>query len=169
MDIKEVTYLAESLIAEHLSHTDYRLVISNAVNYLGKCSYGVESKIILSKRWTDVLPHSEILDTILHEIAHAKAFERGCYDHGYIWRSIARDLGAKPEDKFNTGLPLHMIMSPKYLLIDTTRNNSIVKRYYKAPEYFVRYHTNEMYIKNRKSETLGKLKLIPYSQNLMEL
>lgn len=51
----------------------------------------------------------QIDDTLLHEIAHAVAFRRHgrkAMNHGPLWRSVARDVGAVPRATCSTGLDL---------------------------------------------------------------
>jgi len=73
--------------------------------YKGYSHYGMclEGKHIieLSQPWVECNMHNphEILDTILHEIAHALNYKRNGYDcdsHGDGWKAICKEIGAKP-------------------------------------------------------------------------
>lgn len=64
----------------------------------GLCRYnqlGVAYKIELSRPVTEVNAEETVLNTILHEIAHALAGP-GAH-HGWKWKSIAVSIGAAPE------------------------------------------------------------------------
>lgn len=93
--------LAESLINKHLSDTypNFSFEWSNSKQAIGACVFkartGEPYKIELSKRWVQVLEEQEIIDTILHEIAHAIAGRHA--NHGPAWKAACRRLGARPE------------------------------------------------------------------------
>ena len=74
---------------------------------LGTCSYN-RKLIYLSEWYVELNDKDEVMDTILHEIAHALAYHRhgsAGRGHGRIWKSVCREIGAKPErcskDKLN--------------------------------------------------------------------
>lgn len=90
------TYAAEVLARHHIDeHLDgWRFAWDNARRRLGCCKYSRRT-ISLSKPLARQLDEAEVLDTILHEIAHAVAgHEAG---HGPEWRAAARLLGANPQ------------------------------------------------------------------------
>ncbi len=63
---------------------------------IGLCS-GKKKLIYLSTYYLDVLPKLKLIDTILHEIAHAIDCEiRGDSYHDSVWKKIAITVGAKP-------------------------------------------------------------------------
>lgn len=90
--------LARTLMDQHgLQHVPFKF--DRAVKRLGMTTFrrypatGHEEivNISLSAVYVDLLPEDEIRDTILHEIAHAKAgFDAG---HNHEWRRIARSIG----------------------------------------------------------------------------
>lgn len=59
---------------------------------LGLCSYRKKT-IELSRPYYMLTGVNEILDTLLHEFAHALTKGHG---HDYIWKNVTRRLGAKP-------------------------------------------------------------------------
>lgn len=74
---------------------------------IGRCKYGSDTKIELSGIWFDEVGMEKIVqaggrndlarDTILHEIAHALDYlDRGKSGHGFIWKNVARSVGADP-------------------------------------------------------------------------
>jgi len=64
------------------------------VKTLGRCYYN-KQLLEFSLSYVDLNPIEKLEDTILHEIAHALA-PRGA-GHGYLWKSIARRIGATPK------------------------------------------------------------------------
>ena len=65
----------------------------------GLCHFPVDGNpgvIELSIYFVELNDEPDIRDTILHEVAHALAGERGDYHHGAIWKKMARLVGAKP-------------------------------------------------------------------------
>lgn len=68
----------------------------NAKKRFGVCKKN-RKQITISKYLTFLNSEEEFRDTVLHEIAHALAIERGVHDgHGPQWRSIAREIGCVP-------------------------------------------------------------------------
>lgn len=70
---------------------------------LGRAHYRTKEIYLNKNLYLANLSHNpaKLLDTILHEIAHAIHWElyEG-HDHGYDWRRIARQVGARPEEKY---------------------------------------------------------------------
>jgi predicted SprT family Zn-dependent metalloprotease len=171
MRLIDAERLAIRLIAQHLLDTGYAFRFNNKVNSLGCCHY--RAKVIeLSSKWTTGLPESEIRDTILHEIAHALAYENHRYvGHGETWQSYAIRVGAKPQqfaDLKYLGITKQDIIPYRYELIDTTTGN-VVKRYHRVPSDRTFSSLKSMYLPSRKAETLGKLKIRKVNIDLMEL
>lgn len=95
MTKSEATTLARGLMSKHgFAHLE--LTFSNTKNALGRCFFRSEvpTRIDLSSYWLSHLSEEQITETILHELAHAKAGVRA--GHNYIWKSAARKLGANP-------------------------------------------------------------------------
>ena len=91
--------LAWKLMAKHGLPDEWDFLWQTKKTSLGTCKY-YRKQILLSEWFVDLNEMSEIEDTILHEIAHALAFIRhGAKGkgHGKIWKSICREIGARPE------------------------------------------------------------------------
>jgi predicted SprT family Zn-dependent metalloprotease len=86
------------------------VVWTNVTGFLGRAHWELFgdkvtcTKIELSERWLNSLHDKyEMLDTVLHEIAHAVAYKRhgqaatGYAAHGPHWKAIAVELGAIPK------------------------------------------------------------------------
>jgi len=85
---------AEELLKLHgLWEQGWRFELSQQANRLGECNY-YRKLIRYSAHW--LKSDWEIIeDTLLHEIAHALAGPR--HGHNYYWKSICRQIGARPE------------------------------------------------------------------------
>lgn len=59
-------------------------------------------KISLSEPLVELNDEATVRNTILHEIAHAKAGMAA--GHGYAWKQIARSIGADPERECGEGV-----------------------------------------------------------------
>lgn len=87
--------LALALMAEH-GLTAWMFALNANVRRAGVCFYPTRTKpgrIELSVRFIDLNSDEDILDTILHEIAHALT-GRG---HDEAWKAKCREIGARPE------------------------------------------------------------------------
>lgn len=92
MNITEAGHLARNLMNEHGLHT-WRFEFDNAKRRFGACRYRTRT-ISLSKPLTEANDYVEVVDTILHEIAHALTPRAG---HGAEWKKMCIKIGAKPE------------------------------------------------------------------------
>jgi predicted SprT family Zn-dependent metalloprotease len=72
----------------------WRFDFDRARKRFGACHYRKEL-ITLSQHLTLLNTEDQVRDVILHEIAHALAGHKA--GHGYAWRVIARQVGARPE------------------------------------------------------------------------
>jgi hypothetical protein len=99
MDLMTAERTARSLMEEHgLTNVDFAW--NRGKKMMGLTRFrrtplgAIPFEISLSKHFVPIVTDEEVLDTILHEIAHALAgLEAG---HGYRWKAKARELGAKP-------------------------------------------------------------------------
>lgn len=96
---------ANELLAEHgLEDWTYRL--SRTATFLGRCFYS--DRVIEFSEHFLAEPWEEIIDTVLHEIGHALAYvrygEQG-KGHGYLWKYVCREIGARPERTKHTTVP----------------------------------------------------------------
>ncbi|WP_424947969.1 SprT-like domain-containing protein [Candidatus Spongiihabitans sp.] len=74
--------------------SDWSACLDEAMNRAGACKYS-NKQISLSRLFLRAASEREILDTILHEIAHALAGPE--HHHDAVWRKIARDIGCSGE------------------------------------------------------------------------
>lgn len=99
MDLSVAEKLAISLMDRHgLLDKGWYFKYDNAVKRFGVCRF--RSKCIgLSRKMVLLNGKEKVMDTILHEIAHAIAgFDAG---HGEIWKHVCVQIGAKPNRCYN--------------------------------------------------------------------
>ena len=108
MDKNYAGFLVISNLSKHgLLEHGWKFRWHNKKVALGTCSYN-RKLIYLAEWYVKLNDKDEVMDTILHEIAHALAYHRhgsAGRGHGRIWKSVCREIGAKPErcskDKLN--------------------------------------------------------------------
>jgi predicted SprT family Zn-dependent metalloprotease len=92
MDLKELEAIVSREMAKH-GLQGWSFGLANTKRRLGVCK--VQSKRIeIAEFYALNNPPESVLDTLLHEIAHALAGPRA--GHGPKWKSIASQLGATP-------------------------------------------------------------------------
>jgi predicted SprT family Zn-dependent metalloprotease len=97
----EVRNLALSLLAKHGLY-NWTFAYNRRKQTMGMCVYDrrtIELSIyfVLRNSW------AEILDTILHEIAHALAGSK--HGHDGVWKRKCREIGARPERCGEANMP----------------------------------------------------------------
>ncbi len=87
---KVVKQEADYLMRKHgLRQQGWRFQFDHAKRRAGQCRYDTKT-ISISKYFTEEALASEIIDTILHEIAHALTPKRG---HDRVWQQVALSIG----------------------------------------------------------------------------
>jgi hypothetical protein len=92
------TLLLEKMAGHGMVDLGWTMNWDEAGKRFGCCSVG-KKVISLSRPLTEANPESEVVDTILHEIAHPLAdLEHGekC-GHDERWKAVCRRIGARPE------------------------------------------------------------------------
>lgn len=95
MNLSVAQTLAVTLMGKHgLLEKGWNFKYDNAVKRFGVCRY--RSKTIgLSRNLVLLNEKEKVMDTILHEIAHAIAGHKA--GHGIEWKIVCERIGAKPE------------------------------------------------------------------------
>lgn len=94
--LNEISNQARNLMDSHGLH-EWNLRFDESIRFLGKCNYR-DKTVHLSRSHALDGKDTEIRDTILHEIAHAIAGPKA--RHGPKWKTIAKQIGAKPRASF---------------------------------------------------------------------
>ena len=94
MKLADAQALAELYLEHHLPAWSFKF--NRRKKALGVAKLQLK-RIELSEFWAVHLKEAEILDTLLHEIAHAMAWDLEQYSgHGTPWKRYCRQLGARP-------------------------------------------------------------------------
>lgn len=104
MELQKAKQKANELIAEHCP--EFKFVFDNAKVRFGCCNYR-KKEISLSRELTILNDESKVIDTILHEIAHA-VVGKG-HGHDYVWRAKALELGCDGNRCYES----HEVATPK--------------------------------------------------------
>ncbi len=92
MDVAEASDLAKKLMSEHQLE-GWTFKLNNARRQLGVCKEFVK-RIELSKQYVLHNDRAHIVDTILHEIAHALVGAK--HGHDAVWKQMCEHLGCVP-------------------------------------------------------------------------
>ena len=86
--------IANEMLAKH-SLTDWEFVWNNKTSNKtwGICKY-TPKEIHLNKKYALIESEENVIDTIIHEVAHALTKGDG---HGEIWKAKCRELGCRDE------------------------------------------------------------------------
>ncbi len=93
MDLKALAAVASEQLAAH-GLVGWTFALSDSKRRLGVCKY-LQKRIEIGRYYAHHNPDAAVLDTLLHEIAHALAGPAA--GHGPAWRAIAVRLGATPK------------------------------------------------------------------------
>jgi predicted SprT family Zn-dependent metalloprotease len=96
MELKKAEKLAKELMHEHCP--EYSFAFDNAKRRMGCCHYDT-NQITLSRHLVAINDESRVLNTILHEIAHA--LTKG-HHHGRVWKAKAIELGCDGKRCYNS-------------------------------------------------------------------
>ena len=92
MDLKELEAIASREMTKYELH-GWTFGLSNTKRQLGVCKYRTK-RIEIAEYYAQNNPVESVLDTLLHEIAHALAGPKA--SHGPAWKAIAVRIGATP-------------------------------------------------------------------------
>jgi predicted SprT family Zn-dependent metalloprotease len=154
MKIADATKLAREKITQH-GLTGVRFSINKRLkNTLGRYMEihgGFNRAIELSYDFVVNNDEAAVLDTILHEIAHAIAGVKA--DHGPAWKAVCRQIGCRPEQYASNK---HVTIKYKWQLAYIRKGE-----YTTHVERFNVYRHNRTDVSNRmmtgRRETLGNL------------
>jgi len=141
--------LATDLISQWLTD-DWQFKWDHAKTRFGLCNYARKT-IQLSKKLAPFLNDKEIVDVIIHEIAHALAGHKNSHNH--IWKQQVIKLGGQPSRTKHVEFD-NRLLGAKYVLQDKT--GEIYRYYYRKPTQAMQ-SLNRMWIKGKKRETYGNL------------
>lgn len=92
MDLEELQAIARRELAKHGLH-GWTFGLAKTKRRLGVCKYKTK-QIEIAEYYARNSPEASVLDTLLHEVAHAIAGPAA--KHGPRWKAVATRLGASP-------------------------------------------------------------------------
>ena len=101
MEVTRALATGRRLLREHGLH-DWSIVADRAKTRAGVCRFA-KRQIGLSAPLTTLHSDDEVLDTILHEIAHALVGPQ--HGHDAVWRAKAREIGCSGERCVSSDAP----------------------------------------------------------------
>lgn len=128
---------------------DWAAVLDNAKRRAGQCRYR-KQEIGISRLFISWATHEQIVQTVLHEIAHALAFELDDETgHGWSWRRWCRELGIEPErcTDYHDDVPLSALGNYAAICPDCPIGTRIGFRWKKPNPnrlYFCKQHDREL-------------------------
>lgn len=150
MDLKQAATLAREHMNKHgLHHWSFRFN-GRLTRALGRCCYH-NTTIELQPRYVELNSVTEVLDTILHEIAHALCPRDG---HGDKWKATAARLGATPSPYAGEDV---VVPPKKWRLVYVAECGKVepLRVYSNRRTNYSRAHLRG------RPETLGRLRWIP--------
>ena len=151
MDIKEAFDLLQQEMGAHgLIDLGWSGKMDDAKKRFGLCQMN-SKEISLSSPLAKLNSEDEVRDTILHEIAHALAWElyhENC-GHDERWQAICRRIGARPERTYDD----EVVQPDLPWVLYHTETGEVFASYERKPSR----DPAQMWWRGRKEETLGKL------------
>ena len=89
MDIEDARLMGESLIEQH-NLKSWSFKLNNAKRRLGQCDF-YKREISVSKEFAQLNDKKRVMNTILHEIAHALVGYK--HKHNIVWKEKAKSIG----------------------------------------------------------------------------
>src|SRR3982751_14199 len=107
MNRHDATELTRATLNKHnLNEWHVRVTSDPNLPFLGMCIYK-DKTIMLNGHHIDIHPYAEVVNTILHEVAHALTPGHG---HNSVWATKAREIGCdNTEACSRLNLPEHVI------------------------------------------------------------
>lgn len=172
--VEEITLTSLRAIAERLMSGDnklgydvtergYRFEFSNRSSALGDVHYG--TKIIrLSKKFIKSRTLAEMEMTILHEIAHAIAYEDHNHTgHGQVWKNIFISLGGTGK-RCGSVSNSKLTVSKYVVVIKQGDKIEVFKRLERLTRNWKGSNIKGLYVTGRKKETMGRLEVITFAE-----
>jgi SNF2 family DNA or RNA helicase len=134
--------------------TDWKVRLTTDINqsFLGMCSHK-DKAIILNAHHIDIHPSEEVVDTILHEVAHALT---PGHAHDFVWAAKASEIGCT-----NT-LPCSHLSFPDHV-IDAIRSGATIEMTVEEKTHVIRTPTYKVTRLQEKCPDCGKVAVERFS------
>ena len=148
LDIAENKY-PERFLKEGL--LSWKLTTNARKSCLGLCDYNTR-EISLSRHHILAVDKKRVMNTILHEVAHAMCPQEG---HSNVWKGVFKTIGGSGERVASRADVLKNNPNATPWKVINTATGETVASYYKKP----RRDFSKCYV-NGDVSTIGKLKLV---------
>lgn len=149
----------EMLVREKLDFyglTHWNVVINDTKRTLGQCCHSIKT-IKMSKAFFLHMEKADVLDTILHEIAHALVGPG--HGHSAIWQDMAVRIGASPNATAKgKKLPSALERGAKWVLV--TPSGKVLQSWFRKPRPTTFAKVPFQWERDNKDATYGKLKIV---------
>lgn len=156
MDTTKAMNLALQQMSFH-GLSDWAFIWTNRLREHGRCSHKLQT-IYLSKPLTKAKEKDHVLNTILHEIAHALVGPG--HSHNDVWKAQALEIGCDGKARCAKNYD-DEDLPPKWVMVF---EGEIVKRWFRKPKKSTFDNIKYTWITKRKAETYGKLSIITYAE-----
>jgi predicted SprT family Zn-dependent metalloprotease len=157
-DLALIQELAEAALADWQDDIPgWTFGWNNRTSSLGLCVYR-KKQVQVSSIWASKLTDDEVMDTVLHEVAHAVAFTvHGCHDHGPVWKKVCMELGCTPKATARTSIPMSELgIQTKWQVL--CNDCKTVSLYQRKPKRDIKHYA--CMVCRRKGQGNGNLVLI---------
>lgn len=144
-----------------LKDAGWRARVANQKNSsFGWCHY-IKKEVVVNWYLHKNSEESKIVDTMLHEIAHAIDGAMGKFSkHGAHWKKIASEIGAVPKSKSKAPVDIEY---PYVLVLRTDTETRNVKGYNRKPQRMTTGLVPNIWLTSDKDGTHGKLWLYKWN------
>jgi len=123
MDLQVTKKIAIELLIKHeLMKNGWTFDFDRSIRRFG-CCHHTYKQITLSKQLAFLNNEPDVLDTILHEIAHALVGPG--HGHGFVWKQKAKEIGCNGDRLYHSG---SIKIPPKKYVAICSRCGSVFKR-----------------------------------------
>ena len=157
MNLNEAQSMAQEQINIWLEDTEWAFAWNRRKRAYGVCNHA-KKEIQLSKLMTAHEDVAHVLDTILHEIAHALTPSHG---HNAIWAAKCVEVGANPARTSETSAKDGIGVPPKWVMMFA---GEIVKKYHRKPNTSTFAKLPNTWLRGKKEATYGKLEIVTYEE-----
>lgn len=155
MELNDAREFLDAALAQHgLEERGWQGRFDEARKRFGVCKMRTKT-ISLSRHLVTLNSEEEVRDTILHEIAHALAWERhgeNC-QHDERWRAICAEVGARPVATYED----EVIQPDLPWILCHRESGEVFASYARKPSG----DPSKIWVRGRKEETLGQLTYAP--------
>jgi len=125
MNLKRAEMFALDLF-KYYGLSDWTFTFDRSITRLGYCQHKIKT-ISLGKHATEVNSEEQVLNTLMHEIAHALV--GGRHGHDNVWKVKAKEIGCTGDRLGNIA-----VKAPHKYLMYCVDCQKELKRYYRKPK-----------------------------------